>query len=652
MRRAVSAALVGVMVLAAGSPAFAADLLTPEDQGIYKDAFKAAKKRQWAKAKRLAAPAQEKLPAKVIRWLEMTRPGARVRFKTYAAFMADNAHWPRQISLRKRAEEAMGYGTPAEDVLAWFSQYPPLTTDGKILLGRSLFRAGMREAAVDILRATWVDGSFGRTQERDFLARHGKLLRQEEHLARIDRLLWDGRRYQARRILKKAGPDFRALSNARIRLRRNRRSVDDVIRQVPKELTTHPGLLYERLRWRRRRGKVDSALEILENPPENLVRPELWWREREIVVRRVLERGEHERAYNVVRDHRLEHGLPFVEAEWLAGWIALSFLNKPKVALEHFETFYRAVTFPVSLARGAYWAGRAEAALGNTAVAQAWFDKASEFDLTYYGQLAGALIGAATPSTPLQAEWRPNPARVATFNAHELVRVMLMLNELGQGHLLRPFFDRTAVVFDEPEMQILAGRLALSIGRPDLAVRLARRAYRRGSPLTAVGYPTIETPDGGPERALLLSVARQESNFKVNAKSPSGARGLMQLMPATARAMARHTRTKYSRSRLTKDPVYNLKLGRAYLKWLLRRYDGSYLLAVAAYNAGPAAVNRWIRELGDPRTGAVHPVDWVEIIPYKETRNYVQRVLENIHIYREQLSETQLAYSLHQDLRR
>lgn len=652
MRVAACAASILAVLITAASPACAEKLLTPEDKAIYEKAFKAADKKDWPLAKRLSAKAKEQLPAQVIRWLEMVRPGARVSFKEYARFIGDNPHWPHQRTLRRRAEEAMEYSTGADNVLAWFSKYPPLTTDGRILLGRALFEAGMREAAVDILRATWVDGDFGRKQERDFLARHGSLIRQQEHDARLDRLLWDGRQFQARRMLGKVSKELRRVAEARIVLRQNRRNADSLLRNLSDDQLAQPGLLYERLRWRRRRGKIDSALEILEHPPDDLVRPDLWWREREVIVRRLLERGEHQRAYAIARDHRLERGLPFAEAEWLAGWIALSFLNKPKIALEHFERLYRAVAYPISLARGAYWAGRAETALGNKAAAEAWFDKAAEFDLTYYGQLAAAKISSEPTSAPLQVEWQPDAARIATFNAHELVRVVHMLHELDQEDLMRPFFDRTAEVFKEPEMQILAGRLALEIGRPDYAVRIARRAYRHGSPLTAVGYPTVETPSGGAERALILSIARQESDFRFDAKSPSGARGLLQIMPATARAMARHTNMKYSRRRLMTDPDYNLKLGHAYLTWLLNKYSGSYLLAVAAYNAGPAAVNGWLRDLGDPRAGQISPVDWVEFIPYKETRNYVQRVLENIHVYREHLAETQLAYSLDRDLRR
>ena len=650
MFRGVIAFLIVLCLVGTGSPSVAEGLLSSADKEKYKAAFKAARKSNWSSAKRHSAGADDKLPGKVIRWMEMTRRGANVDFKRYVRFIEANPHWPRQRKLRQRAEEAIRLATPPEDVLDWFSKHVPITTDGRLMLGRALLKAGLRAEAVEVLRDAWVEGSFGRKQERSFLAGYGKLLTQDHHLKRLDRLLWEGHRHQATRMLKHAPKDLRALAEARIRLRRNRRSVGEVLRRVPDELVGNPGLLYERLRWRRRRGRVDQALEILENPPPDLVRADLWWKEREIVTRRVLERGEAARAYELARDHRLEYGADYAEGEWLAGWIALSFLKQPAKALVHFERLYEVVRYPISLARGAYWAARAEEAMGNAFGAREWYGKAAEFDLTYYGQLAAARLDAdRLPPEPAGLP-QPNAGHVAAFNAHELVRVVLLLEELGQGRYLQPFFDRIAEVFEEPEMKVLAGRLALSLDRPDLAVRLARRSYRRGEPMTSAGYPVIDVPAGGPEQALLLSIARQESNFKTFAKSPSGARGLMQLMPATARAMARRTRVKYSRARLTRDPVYNLKLGRAYIQWLLRKYDGSYVLAVSAYNAGPVAVNRWIRELGDPRTSQIDPVDWIELIQYKETRNYVQRVLESLYVYRRRLSEQQVAYSLHQDL--
>lgn len=650
MREALAIAVIAGLAVPATSVHAEGDLLSAADKKIYSVAFRAANRKQWARARRLSAKANNRLPAKALFWMEAIRRGSGISFKQFAHFIEANPQWPRQERLRRRAEEAMRASTPEEDVLAWFSKHAPITTEGKFMLGRALMRTGLRDEGIEVLRDVWVNGSFGHKQERNFLAGYRRVLRQEDHMARLDRLLWNGQRHQARRVLPLVPPEYRAVANARIRLRRRRRSMSDALRQVPENYRSDPGLLFERMRWNRRRAKVDGALAILEAPPPNLVRPDLWWRDREIVARRVLERGEPERAYRIVSDHRLAYGPKFAEAEWLAGWIALNFLNRPKLALKHFEQLYKVVAFPISLARGAYWSGRAEEALGNTLGAREWYKKAIEFDLTYYGQLAVARLGIEAIPAALLSTPQPTAAQVAAFNAHELVQVVLSLNELGQDRYLQPFFDRIGEVFTEPEFQILAGRLAADLERPDLAVRIARKAYRRGDPLTTIGYPLIRVPEGDPEQAMLLSIARQESNFKVKARSRTGARGLMQLMPATARAMARRTRVRYSRSRLTSDPKYNLKLGRAYLKWLLHKYNGSYILAIAAYNAGPAAVNRWVREQGDPRTLERDPVDWVELIPYRETRNYVQRVMEGLHIYRQRLTEAQVAYSLHRDL--
>ena len=267
------------------------------------------------------------------------------------------------------------------------------------------------------------------------------------------------------------------------------------------------------------------------------------------------------------------------------------------------------------------------------------------YDASYYGQLAAERIGRPMPDA-LPDEPRPGGFELVTFNRDELVRAVFLLNELGQDDLIKPFIDRLARLGDDPARLVLVGRLALAVGRLDLATRVGRYAYLRGVRLTSLAYPVIEPPRDVPERALVLSIARQESNFDIRAMSRRGARGVMQLMPATARKVSRRLNLRYSRSRLRSDPSYNMRLGGAYLKSLLERYNGSYVLAIAAYNAGPAAVRRWVSLHGDPRSNDLDSIDWIEMIPYRETRNYVQRVLENLMIYRLLVGETKLAYSI------
>jgi soluble lytic murein transglycosylase len=288
--------------------------------------------------------------------------------------------------------------------------------------------------------------------------------------------------------------------------------------------------------------------------------------------------------------------------------------------------------------------------MGRTEDAHRWYERAARYAATYYGQLAAHYLGSVPKPAPVPADAIPSPERTAAFNRSELVRIAHMLHELGNGHDLSAFVLQAAKISPDPAQKVLAAHLARTLGRPDLGVRVARTAYRDGVLLLADGYPVIPTPDGTPERALLLAVARQESNFNPKAESWAGAVGLMQLMPATAKSVARLTKTRYAPKRLV-EPAYNIALGRAYLAMLLDQFNGSYVLALGAYNEGPGNVARWIRTYGDPRDIKVDAVDWVEMIPYNETRNYVQQVMANLQVYRQRLGASQLA-SMAQDLRR
>ena len=629
-------------------------LLSRADKRTFRLAFSAGHRNNWRRAFRYARKGRDPLATKVLRWFHMTRPGARVSFSEITEFIEANPDWPSQDNLARRAEEAMTDRLPKDRILAWLKKHPPLTTDGGVMLGAALIATGRKTEGAAVIRNTWVEGDFGRRQERNFLRRYRKLLRGEDHWDRLDRLLWDGKFRQARRTMNRVPSGEAKLARARMALRLYRGGVDWALRRVPEGLKRDPGLLYERLKWRRRKDRIDDAVEILLNPPRDLIRPEKWWSERAAMVRPLLARGRVADAYRIVREHQLSTGANFAEAEWLAGWIALRFLNKPREALGYFQRLYRAVRFPISRARAAYWAGRAPEVANDHAAARQWYGRAAALGNTFYGQLAAERTdpAAATAVTASDNETEPAPEAIRRFEAREETRIVRILDQLGEEKLVRRFMTRLARLSDDAEHQTLVGRLALSINRRDLAVRVARHAYRKGVHLPSLAYPVIAMPDGRPERGLLLAVARQESNLYAKAKSGAGALGLMQLMPRTARAVARDLRVRYSRSRLTRDPDYNIRLGRAYLRELLKRFDGSYVLSIAAYNAGPNAVRRWIRNLGDPRAVDFNAIDWIEMIPYRETRNYVQRVMENLQVYRRKLSEKNLAYSLESDLAR
>jgi soluble lytic murein transglycosylase len=306
---------------------------------------------------------------------------------------------------------------------------------------------------------------------------------------------------------------------------------------------------------------------------------------------------------------------------------------------------------PISVARGAYWAGRAAEAKGDPASTR-WYTAAAKHQATYYGQLAAFRMGNSAPPK-LVPEPTPSKQEIAAFDKKEIVRAARMLDQLGERDRMKPFVLRLSDLAKSPTEHALAARLAEEMGRLDLSVSLAKRASYVGVPLMQHGYPVLQMDRGGlAEKPLVLAMTRQESAFDVAAVSRAGARGLMQLMPTTAKEVAKQQGLPYNADRLLSDPTYNLTLGRAFLDGLLERFSGSYVLSVAAYNAGPARVWQWVQQFGDPREPNVDVIDWIELIPFNETRSYVQRVLENLQVYRVRLGDTQLAFSLHEDLRR
>jgi soluble lytic murein transglycosylase len=424
--------------------------------------------------------------------------------------------------------------------------------------------------------------------------------------------------------------------------------VDAAIAAVPSELRTDPGLIFERARWRQRKDRHDDVVELLDPPISDAPHAERWWALRHWAARTALDKGDISVAYRIAAHHGLDAGLGFAEGEWLAGWIALRWLREPSTALPHFTRLYEGVKTPVSRARGAYWAGRAAEAAGARENARVWYETAARNLTTYYGQLAAERLSA---NFFLALPRPPQPSNIAArgFARDELVGAVKRLAQHGHAARIDPLFAallERAVTADRAQ---LTADLAANVGRADLAVRTARQARREGIILPDHLYPVIELPEAvdlkaGTE-ALVLAIVRQESGFDPSAVSRAGARGMMQLMPATARQMARRLNLDPGRHSLS-DPTFNLTVGSAYMRRLVRRYDGSLLLAVAAYNAGPGRLNAWLKRYGDPRHAHIDPVDWVETLPIAETRNYVQRVFEGLIVYRHRLAPTQVAIAL------
>ncbi len=622
--------------------------INPETLRTARAIFKDIKVERWNAAQRKAAGSGDSLLVSLVQWLDLRR-GDKHSFEEITAFIETHPGWPLLRTLTTLAEEAMTDATSDTLVLAWFAAHPPLTIKGLIRHGEALLREGREAEGTAIIRRTWIEGNFGYRQRRTFIARHHKRWTHEDNWARLDRLLWEGKLKAARRTMRRVDKDRQALAEARLRLRLNRGGVDWAIRHVPAYLLGDAGFQYERLRWRRRRER-DDAREILSSLPFDLAHPELWWKERAAVTRQALVKGDISVAYQLASSHKQLEGASFAEAEWLSGWIALRFLHDGEAALNHFTRLYGNVLYPVSRSRAAYWAARAAQSLGRSELAQGWYAKAAEFLTTFHGQLAATQIKSKTaPSLP------PDPVASAQererFNALDLVRLVRLLGEIGEYKRIKPFAIHLNDLASTPGERALVADLAHDNGRPDVGVKIARQATRNGVNLVSRGYPIPTQFDKDhPETPLLLALMRQESSFDSFAKSHAGARGLMQIMPATAKNVARRLNVPYSKTRLMTDPGYNLMLGRAYISGLLDKYDDSYVLALAAYNAGPNRVKRWLRNNGDPRSPQVDTLDWIERIPFSETRTYIQRVLGNLQVYRMRLNSPQMAWSLKNDL--
>jgi soluble lytic murein transglycosylase len=618
------------------SPAVAAGLSVDEIR-YAKAALQAAESGDYNRGQAMAS--RDPAVVKLIRWMELRKAGSRASFGEITQFLAANPDWPGKHSLRLRAEEVMPAEMPDADVVAWFQKNLPLGP-GKLRLADAYARTGQKAKADELIRDAWAAGDFDLAQEKNFLLRYRDTIRAADHWARLDRMLWDGKtgpHYQ--RMLTRVEPGQKALAEVRMRLKSGAGGVEKAIASVPVSLQADPGFLYERAKWRRVRGQNDGARDILLKPPSRLVRPDLWWREIEYQARQALRDGDISLAYKLAASHKPAREKVQADAEFFAGFVALRFLEDPKTALVHFAKLHDGVTSPISRSRGAYWAGRASEAMRDAAGAKAWYGKAAEHLTTFYGQIAAGKLSDAPPALPPDA--KPTPAEVQAFRKNEITRIVSLLNELGPNDLFHAFSIALVENAKTPGERVLALNHIRSLGRTDTAVAVSRRVARDGTVLIEDAYPMIDLPKGeGPESALVHAIIRQESGFDQRAVSRVKAQGLMQLMPATAKDVSKELGVKYDMSELTQNPSYNITLGSSYLNGLIGDFDGSYIAAIAGYNAGPGRIRSWLRANGDIRKGEVDVLDWIEQIPIGETRNYVQRVLEALYIYRSRTPTT------------
>ena len=613
-----------------------------KDYDIAKKSIQAMEKSQWTTALKNSKNAKDKSIYNFIQWRHLLTTGNQATFYDYMAFIQNNKDYPRISRIKYLAEQKLSTDKISpKKIINWFGVNEPLSGYGMLVLGESFIQTGDSEKGIALIKRGWITAELSRDSMKSLSKKYRKYLDSKDYINRADYLAWENKYWDLKRMLPYLPKDYQLLYTARQILMSKSYGVDQAIKNVPQKFKNDAGLNHDRLKWRRKRGRIDSSLEILfsiKNDKDYLVRPDKWWVERAIMTRALIYKNKYETAYKVASQHSLDKGSEFAEAEWLSGWIALSFLNDPILAVDHFNNFYQNVSYPISLARGAYWLGRSYEKIGDKRQSEDWYREATKYLTTYYGQLAFLKIN---PSQNFELEEQADVKddyRKYFYNK-ELVKITHLLNELNKDKYTKNILRHLANDNIASGSEILAAELATNISRYDFAIQVSKLASYEKRFHNTFNYPIISVPQyvNGrkiPETAFILSLIRQESEFDMRANSHVGAQGLMQIMPYTAKLVAKQAKLPYSKSRLTSDPEYNINLGSHYIAGLILQYDGAYPFATAAYNAGPKRVKHWKKINKDPQKKQIDFVDWVELIPFKETRNYVQRVMENYNVYR------------------
>ncbi len=618
-------------------------ILNQRDFDRTKEILRLIKAKKWNSALKQSRNVKDRDFRDLINWMYLKTSGNRASFNDYQKFIEKNGNYPRIGRLQYLAEHKIYLrNNSPTSIINWFQKYPPVSGMGKIKLAEAYLEQGKTENIPTLIKEGWINASISKNELGYYRAKFKKFLTADDHINRADFLAWESKYWDLKRMLKYLPKDERALYNARQILMSNSYGVDKSISNVPAHLKNDIGLEYDRLKWRYRRGRLEPSLEILyknsNKSEEELVRPDLWWKQRESIVRSLIYKKKYKTAYKISSEHSLSSGADFAEAEWLAGWIAHTFLNSQEYAINHFLNFYDNVGYPISLARGAYWLGRSYKALGDNSNANKYFSEGSKFLTTYYGQLSHMEVYKDKGFTLVDDSNFTNDYE-KEFSKNILIRHVKLLKELNSSSYSKDIIKHLAEINIEKGSEILAAKLATDIGRYDYAIQISKKASYQKRFYLKYNYPIIATPNKVnkkimPEPELILSIIRQESEFDRKANSYVGARGMMQLMKYTAKLVAKQAKLPYSISQLTADPEYNIKLGSYYFNSLLENYSGIYPFAIAAYNAGPNRVKTWRRVNGDPSKNQLDYINWIELIRFKETRNYVQRVLENVNVYK------------------
>ena len=599
--------------------------------------FNSIKKKNWSEANKLAK--NNEVLKKIVDWHFLNQNNNSKYFNRTKKFVEENPDWPQKKQLRRKMELFINKNLNNKEIIKYFETYPPITTKGAVNYVDALKKEKGLENVKNLIRKTWIERKFTRSQSKDFYKRYKKVLRIEDHDARIEKLTWTGRSYEARRMLPLINKNKKKLYNAKIILRRRAGNADQAISSIDTDLLNDQGLVYERLRWRRKSRLYKTAYDLINPLPNNLKYERKWWYEISIIVRKLIENKEYKKAYYLIKDFSSKSNELLSESEWYAGWIAYEFLNfDSEIHINHFLNSYENTDHKGEKAKSGYWAGRAYEKINNIELSNLWYENSAKYVTEFYGQLSHEKINTNKSLIPNEELYGKNlfTKDDLDFVNSDIYKASELMLANGTRKNAKLFISSLIYNSKSPgQLQIIA-KLSKDFDRPDLAIKASKYAEKKNIYLYHYAYPSLKNYKiyKDVEKELVYAVIKQESAFDSKAISRVGARGMMQIMPATANIVSKELKLNYSKKRLTSDVQYNVSLGSYYLYSLIEDYD-SYLLALIGYNAGPRRVKRWIKKFGDPRKENVDYDSWIEKIPIKETRLYVKIVLSNLQVYRQ-----------------
>lgn len=606
------------------------------DQGSV-DAIKAASSEDWEVAYSIT-DTTDKVTNDLITWMRLLDGDAP--FGDYVDFTARRSDWPNLLRVRARGEEAIPDGYDPDALIRWYGDIAPETGEGAVRLADALIAKGRKADADKMLIETWLGSILSNTGHQAMIDAYPDIL-APHHNARVDALLWRWRTVEAQRMFDLLDDDQTALAQARIGYIKKLGDISARVQAVPEVLKDDVGLAYDRYNWLSSRGDRTEAIKILREQStsaEALGQPFRWSSWRRVLARWEMREGRAQSAYDLAANHFLSEGSSFADLEWIAGYVALTYLNQPTLALTHFQAADATVDSPISEGRMQYWIGRTQDVLGNEPAAQAAYQIASQHQTGFYGLLAAEKLGLSL-DPDLTGAQDPTDWEEAPFLTRDMTAAALILLQAGDRGKAVLFFAELGKQLNATELSQL-GALLAEMDEPYFQVLLGKTAVTRGVLVPSIYFPLhpLAEMDLPVHPALALSIARRESEFNAGVGSPVGALGLMQLMPATAKEVSGTLGETYSKGRLTSDPAYNARLGSKYLSQLEEQFGYSPVMMAAGYNAGPSRPRNWMDERGDPRVGEADVIDWIEHIPFRETRNYVMRVTESIPVYEARLS--------------